>query len=182
MSIDHLAFAERVEIGTEREQQIADCLNKYYGWRLEKASFEQDTEGKIDFIENGNKKVQIKTRDSGVDLLYDLFEPWTGNLETAVVGRDHKSNFDLYICLSKDKNWIRVAIGSALKRIVNECLVEWKTQGCQFSGRSWDSETHEGVQFRLHRDAKNRRLKVLAFIPDFTFGPKEFKKYKMVTT
>lgn len=190
MSIDQLGFYERVAIGTSIEERVVRCLNEKYGWNLHKSTFEEDTEMKIDYIERSKGlplKVQAKSRESecGFDFLYDLYEPWRGSIEESDVGRDHKSDFDLYICLSKDKEWIRVVSGKAMKRIVLEAEAEWKSQGCRFPNvtrkgkRFWNSEKYDGVQFWLHRDAKNKRLKVLAFVPEHSFGPKELKKYKM---
>ena len=186
--IDTLGFYERVAIGTGIEQQIVECLNRNYGYRLEKSSFEEDTEQKIDFIERGTRtiKAQIKSRESGSDLLYDLYEPWRGSIEESDIGRDQKSNFDIYICLSKDKQWIRIALGKAMKNIINTAHEEWLTQGCQFPNKTrngktyWNSKQFSGLQFWLHRDAKNRRLKVLAFIPESLFDSKSFKRYRMV--
>ena len=192
MRVDSLPFHERVQIGNAKAALIAECLNKHHGFKLVQASLEEDMNDKIDYYECSKKKklkVQVKERDKnsfGDDLLYDLYEPWHGDLEDSLIGRDHVAKFDLYLCLDRGDEWIRAVSGKAMKNVIKTCESEWIEQGCNFplstkhGKRFWNSKIHDKVQFWLHRDKKNRRLKVLAFVPESCFNEKQIKKYKFI--
>src|SRR5581483_271629 len=129
---DHYDFKQRLSIGKLKENQIADCLSKHYGFKLNEVSDKEDIYEKIDrhwVQEDGSvKKVQIKTRtkSSGNDILLDIFEPFFGiKNDKTKPGRDMKGSYDIYICLDKHEKVIRVIDGKRQKEVVEEVLQEW---------------------------------------------------------
>lgn len=181
LPIDAQPPAVRVKVGKKDEDNVVKCLNKHYDWKLEKATFKEDTCQKTDCFqvnESGDRlPVQIKTRVTGDDFLVSLYEPYYGIDDSRTeIGRDVKQKYYCYVCLSKDRKTIRVVKGTLLKKIVNSLIKQWKTKGCPLPHSFKNT-----CEFRWHRDRWSGKPKVLCFIPPDVFkkSKKEIQLFKM---
>jgi len=183
MGLNELSPKTRVKRGEKIEDEICECLNEHYGFGLEKASFVENTRKKIDrFIQGktGRIPVQVKGRFSGDDILYDLYEPYCGIGDPRTKpGRDHKGEFKVYICLSKDRRIIRVVNVESMRAIIGEIENEWSASGHKLP---FFSEKHPGCELRWHEDQWSGTPKVLCFLNTDVFKPnKDIKFYEMKT-
>lgn len=174
--------SHRVQKGKLNEAAIAACLNKYHGFELKASSMHDDTQKKRDFYEEKGGTIahhQIKSRASGVDILYDRFEPYYGvdNPQTKD-GRDQVGQFDFFDCLTKDGKTIRSIKAARMREIIADLDKEFKAAGCPFV---FSSKKYPGAQYRKHIDQSSGRPKLLCFLPSKLFDESkgEIKYYKM---
>ena len=160
----------RVRKGKLNEAAIAACLNKHYGFQLVEGSFEDDTRKKCDFYEvKDGVRVwrQIKSRASGIDILYDRKEPyWGWNDPRTRDGRDHVGKYDYFDCLTKDGETIREVLATRMREIIAEVDEEYQQAGCP---KVFTSGKYPGLQYREHFDAYSGRPKLLCFLPSRIF-------------
>jgi len=174
---------KRVFVGKHYEGLIVKALESQ-GLKFKTVSMEMDCKEKIDRLlveEDGDKTCAIKVRMnySGKDILVDLYEPYFG-LESGSTkkGRDLVSQYDYYICLSRDI--IYVINGKRQKQIIDEVLEEWKSHGQVL--RIYSSTQYPGVQIRYTSDKANHRPKLLMFIPVDAYdeGKGEVRTFPMI--
>lgn len=164
-------YANRVRTGKTGEQQIAQSLQDVFGLTIEEVSEDQDRFEKIDRIVvsgSGNRKtLQIKYRETGEDILVDVFEPFFGiNHPRTGKGRDYVSKCDLYAC--RVGPLIHLIHGAALRAVIEIVLAEWRTAGCPSSGTFIGSQ---GEQIKIRKDHASERPKLLMFIPVKAINP-----------
>lgn len=158
-------YANRVRTGKTGEQEIAKALQEVFGLTIEEVSEDQDRFEKIDRIvvsELGNRKtLQIKYRETGEDILVDVFEPFFGiDHPRTGKGRDYVSKCDLYAC--RVGPLIHLIHGAALRSVIEIVLAEWKSAGCPCAGTFIGSQ---GEQIKIRKDHASDRPKLLMFIP-----------------
>lgn len=165
---------ERVKHGKNREGQIATALVEQCNLNLEDASEREDKTLKIDrWLVEGNKKtaVQIKYRETGDDLLFEVFDRWEHWFSREnKIGRDMKGNSKLYAVLRQDKKTVVLAHVEQAKKIINDMtnaarVVGWtKDEGPQ---RKVLKYTKNGgvCELRVQRDPGDGRTKMVAYIP-----------------
>lgn len=194
--LDEKPFMERVVAGNANAEKVIDCLNKHYPhlFHFEPATKEEDIHDKIDYFEvsRGNRiPTQVKCNDptrAGDDILAALYEPWKGTVETSEVARDKKSAYQLYVNRSRGAE-IRVIVGQAMKAVLQTVEDEWVAQGCSFMvakrnrktghvEKYWRSEIIPGVELWQHVDSKNKRVKIVAYVPPSVFSKKDIFKLR----
>lgn len=188
-NIDEMGIKERLQYGKDKEDLVRKCLNEHYPhFNLQPASFVEDCKDKTDCWQvKGDKKSRcaIKVRATKNDILACLWEPFhgVGDPDTRR-GRDMVNEYFLYITLSKNEEFIRVALGKRVHQIYNEIWDEWIAAGDIDVAKASTpklllcSDKHPGCQLWLHRDRHNGRPKVLGFIPPtYLKEGKEIKFY-----
>lgn len=172
-------FHERVSIGKDGEEQIAETLRQH-GLNLIDVDEATDMIDKIDrrlVTPYGTFSCQIKFRDGSDryrDFLLDLYEPFYGDTNPDTqLGRDAVSQYDVYVCRIKDT--IYVINGKAQKKLVESVLTEWREKRCPLP--VFRSDLHAGVELRKVVDHRNSRPKLLMFIPPATYSKAEARQY-----
>lgn len=169
--LDH---RERVQIGRLREQQIVAALKSQHGLDLSPPTEAQDKEQKIDaFLETDGKKqaVQIKYRQTGDDILVEVFDRWFGwDKKENKVGRDMIGKAELYVVLRQDKKTVVMTTTATIKAIVNNMLRCAMTGGwTEDKGeqqKTLSYHKHGGkCQLKVQRDPRDGRTKMMAYIP-----------------
>lgn len=179
--LESMPARKRVSYGKQVESQIIKSLREQ-GLVIEDVPRNVDCNDKIDcyLLEEGTKKAcQIKCRMgySGSDFLLDLYEPYYGmTSEDTKKGRDYISEYDKYICLSRDT--IYVIDGKLQKKLVERVLEEWKA--FRYELPIFNSVSDPGVQIRFTSDKSNGRPKILMFVSPDVFSEKDVKKYKLL--
>lgn len=174
METRFLESRERVRHGKTREKQIADALKEQAGLNLQDASDSEDKEQKIDrwLISNGKKTaVQIKYRETGDDLLVEVFDKWNGwDNQNNKIGRDMIGDARLYAVLRMDKKTVVLVKTNTLKHIVNDMLQAAKTIGWTVDNGDKNkslqySRAGGRCELRVQRDPRDGRAKMVAYIP-----------------
>ena len=165
---------DRVKHGKKREGQIADALKSQCGLTLVDASDRDDKERKIDrwLVKDGTKTaVQIKYRETGDDLLVEVFDKWGGWTHPInKLGRDMIGDSKLYAVLRMDRKTVVMVATSALKKIVGEMLAAaeafgWTVdEGDQCKTLRY-SKAGGRCELKVQRDPRDGRTKMVAYIP-----------------
>ena len=170
--------AERVRHGKTREGQIARALSEQHALKLEDATETEDKHQKIDrWLVDGDKKtaVQIKYRETGDDLLFEVFYHWDGfNTGTNKIGRDMVGASKLYAVLRADRTTVVMASTDVAKGIINEMLATAKAVGWTVnvspSQKTLKYAKFGGVcELKVQRDPRDGRTKMVAYIPAQVF-------------
>lgn len=159
-----MGFQQRVQFGKNIESKVIEALKRELGWEIEPPSAADDMYGKIDgwLVQAGHKVgIQVKYRDTGNDILFEVEK-------NDRPGRDMKSQADLYACLNKSGNVIRIRLAAEAKRIAQEMFKRLQVSGSKVV-------TTEKGQIRYQTDPENASIeKVVAYInPDAFTGAKK---------
>lgn len=159
---------EQVKAGIEREKHITNALQSQYGLIFQQATEVEDKERKIDrWLIEGSKRtpVQIKYRESGDDLLVEVYSKWYGwGSEYNKIGRDMIGSAQLYLVLRKDKRTVVIVDSNVLKKIVNEMLEV--AEGLKWENKVFNHFKVSGqVQLRVQHDPYDGRMKMVAYVP-----------------
>lgn len=165
---------ERVKHGKNREAQIADALVTQCGVPLEDATEVEDKTHKIDrWLVEGDKRtaVQIKYRETGDDLLFEVFDRWDGWFNrTNKIGRDMKGNSKLYAVLRQDRKTVVMTHVDVAKKIICDMqraaqVIGWTVdQGPQRKILKYNKNGGT-CELRVQRDPGDGRTKMVAYIP-----------------
>lgn len=166
----NLSRDERLQHGWQAEDEIISVLERMVGsFRRPKGgqiSF-ADTQEKIDgylTFPNGRElSVQIKTRQSGGDILVEVWKDFEKNVE----GRDMKSKAAIYIVRDLSGRLIMVNT-SQVKNAVYRLIEEWDRSGSQFDQRGWFKGSVGSM--KLDRGDPPALHKVVAFLPSQQFS------------
>lgn len=157
-----------------QENIIIECL-KRHGLEFRSAIVSDKMERFL-VTPDGDKKIQVKFRRSGNDILIDVFEPFYGvQSDRTKYGRDYVSQYDVFICLNGKE--IKVIDGKRQKEVIEEILVEWKDNKWQLP--VFDSKKYEGCQIKYTRDRISKTPKILMFINPAVYKENEIKIYGM---
>ena len=187
MSTASLDQRVRLKYGKEMESKIADSL-KQCGLQVGKSSDREDRLKKVDrwLMQNGTKiPLQIKFRESGDDLLFEVFDTFHGwNDHKNKIGRDMEGIAKLYAVLMRDGKTIIMVPTQPAKDVINEMLCEVRRSG-------WGSKSYTGatltyradgcnLTLKLQMDPFDGRSKMIAYIPQEYFAKQaQTKSYRM---
>jgi hypothetical protein len=164
----------RVRNGRNRENQIAKALKEQHGLPLVEPTEAEDKYRKIDrWLVQGDSRtaVQIKYRESGDDLLVEVWDKWFGwGHEFNKLGRDVQGDSKLYAVLRLDRTTVVLTSADVLKAIVQE-MVDHCIAGGWTHDNGPDSKTFHFAKaggrcvLKVQRDPHDGRAKMVAYIP-----------------
>lgn len=170
----HMERHERVQQGLNREAQIADALQEQHNLNLEDATETEDKTHKIDrWLIDGNTRtaMQIKYRETGDDLLFEVYKTWEGWFSPAnKTGRDMKGKAKLYAVLRQDQKTVVLAYVESAKRIIDTMLKNARVIGWTEDNGPQRKTLKYHVNggtclLRVQRDPGDGRTKMVAYIP-----------------
>lgn len=174
MLANTLDTRDRIAVGRRREHQIMEVLKRQCGLSLMAATDAQDQEQKVDcwLNQDGQKvPVQIKYRESGEDLLVEVFDLWhdwdhKGNK----VGRDMVGKAQKYAVLSKNAKTITMTQTATIKELVCKMLTAaqnhgWtENKGPQCKTLRYHANGQK-CELKVQRDPRSGNTKMMAYIP-----------------
>lgn len=163
----------RVAHGLERERQIAEALRKQAGLPIVDSTGYEDKDRKVDRWINypdGRIALQIKYRETGEDLLFEVFDRFNGWDATGnKVGRDMVGDAAEYAVLMQDRSTIVMVPTELAKKVVNTMVDAARTHGWTVMGPFGGTFKYfaNGVKLELkvQRDPGDGRSKMVAYIP-----------------
>lgn len=161
-----LDYNQRVDAGKRVEKKILDALRSK-GIKIEDPTSSQDMHDKIDgwwLGKNNNQKypVQIKFRQSGNDILFEIIK----DLDRNIAGRDLKSKSVLYLVADKHGT-TRLFQTEPIKKKAQEILnivqqdLEDDPKQTRWSGNGWEA--------KIQYDSAHGNKKLVAY-----FNPNVF--------
>lgn len=178
----------RVRHGKERERQIANALRDQIGLPIKDASDFDDMERKVDrwiAYPNGRIALQIKYREVGEDLLFEVYDRFFGwDDRRNKLGRDMFGDAKEYAVLLPDRKTVVMVPTQLAKDTIAKMIQTARKEG--FSARSSVSETlHYFVhglrlELKVQRDPADGRQKMVAYIPASYFIAEEQAKVYQV--
>jgi len=178
--MNHTRFLDnstRVRHGLERERQIATALKDQVGLPIENATNIEDRERKVDrwiAYPNGRVALQIKYRETGEDLLFEVYDKFFGwDDPKNKIGRDMMGEAQQYAVLLQDRKTICIVSVDVAKQAIHTMIDGAK--------QHWTVESSFGATFRhfthgvklelkLQRDPRDGRPKMVAYIPSAYFA------------
>lgn len=159
-------LAARVDFGKGIEGQIFDALVKC-GMKLRKATAKEDMYDKIDAWWNtgsGEEAVQIKYRDTGEDLLFEVMKDYYRKIP----GRDMIGKATYYAVLRRNGEIVVVSINEA-KKIIQNALNMIQQQGFDQNNTFKIPAGNSFAFFRIRPDPRSGQDKLMAYIPISAF-------------
>ena len=148
---------QRVQYGKSIEKQIFDSLVQC-GMKLREPSSQEDKYDKIDGwwqTPNGEIPIQIKYRDTGTDILFEVMKDYHRNIP----GRDMIGKAKFYAVLSLGKIVI-ISVDEAKQ------LIETMKQKAQAEGFDQRGNFRMGkAMLRVRPDPQSQQEKLMAYIP-----------------
>lgn len=151
---------KRIIYGKGIEKQIFNSLIAC-GMKLREPSDNEDMYDKIDGWWNiGGKEepIQIKYRDTGDDILFEVMKDYKNNIS----GRDMVGKAIYYAVLGKSSGQIIIVEVEEAKRKIKTAITAAKAEGFDDSG---NYRTQEGLMLRIRRDPQSGQEKLMAYIP-----------------
>lgn len=176
---------ERVTIGRRRESQIVEALKRQHSLAIKPANECQDKQQKIDcLIEMDGKQVpvQVKYRESGDDVLVEVFDRWNGwDGIGNKIGRDMQGKAEMYAVLTKDAKTVVMAPTAVIKDLVNGMVKAAQDHGwtVDLGVRKTLRYTIAGeqCQLKVQSDPADGRSKMVAYIPAKVLMDRQGKTY-----
>lgn len=151
-------FDQRVQYGKSIEKQIFDSLVKC-GLKLRSPSRQEDMYDKIDGwweTPNGTKPIQIKYRDTGDDILFEVMKDY----RLGILGRDMISKAEFYAVLTRAGKIVLVSVSEAKQ------LIEKMRSQAEYEGFNNRGDYRMGAAIlRLRPDPRTDQEKLMAYIP-----------------
>ena len=169
MGISSMDFHTRVQRGKTVEERIKDVL-RANGFQVTDPTSAEDMYQKIDCFLDG-QAAQIKYRDSGDDILYELIKPHDLGMSLQQnmklnPGRDFRGKAAYYVVLTRDGRKIYIIPVQHIKVVLMQAAKEYGNQALE---RPFKSSA--GIEFKPLTDPADRRItKVNAFIPPAVFA------------
>jgi hypothetical protein len=152
-------ISQRVQYGKSIEKQIFDNLVGC-GLKLREPSTQEDKYDKIDGwweTPSGEKPIQIKYRDTGDDILFEVLLDY----ERGIPGRDMVGKAVYYAVLTRTGgNIVMVSVAEA-KEMITAAQDAADLQGFDERGNF----RHKGVMLRIRPDPRTGQDKMMAYIP-----------------
>lgn len=174
--------AKRVELGKIREGQIADALRDQCGLDIRDATEFQDKHQKIDrwvHPENGPRiPLQIKFRQNGNDILFEVYDTFYGFGKRNKLGRDMIGDAVLYAVLEADGKTINLVETRGAKLLIWNMVKIAQVKGWNYENEN--SKTYEvqwgnvTAQLKLQHDPGDHRPKMVAFLPPEMLNAKKY--------
>jgi hypothetical protein len=171
----------RVNHGKSRERQIAMALRQQAGLVLKEATEDQDKTDKIDrWLVHGGREyaLQIKYRETGDDVLFEVFYRWEDwNSPANKPGRDMQGSAELYACLKSDQSTVVIFKIDAAKDIIRQAVDlaqnhGWTHETAFSKSFRWNIHGHR-VEIKVQKDPSDGRTKMMAYIPSGLFEAAE---------
>jgi len=174
MMIAGQSYKSRVRTGKIGEEEVAEILRNRFNLTIRDVHEDRDRIEKIDRIviapSGKPRTLQIKYRETGKDILVDVYEPFYGiNDDRTKPGRDFVSECDLYACRVGES--VHLIHGSVLRVVILKTMTEWIKRGCLFLDTFRNAPakhlcyTIGGVTIHTQNDHASNRPKLLMFIP-----------------
>lgn len=148
---------QRVQYGKIIEKQIFDSLVQC-GMKLREPSNQEDMYDKIDGwweTPSGEKPIQIKYRDTGNDILFEVMKDY----RRGVPGRDMVGKAEFYAVLSGGK--IALVSVAEAKKLIKEMQSRAESEGFDHRG----NYRMGGAILRVRPDPRSQQDKLMAYIP-----------------
>lgn len=177
----------RVKAGKEMEARIAAGLRQV-GLKLTEATDTEDRLKKVDrWIETpqGRKALQIKYRESGSDLLFEVFDTFHGWRDSRnKVGRDMEGIATEYAVLLPDQKTVVMVDPKIAKEAIEDMLDEARCNGWSRTNFAGSTLHHRfkgfEMELKLQHDPADGRKKIVAYIPAAFFeGQRQTKVFKI---
>ena len=154
-------YNTRIALGKSQEPIIIDFLRSK-GMKVDLPTANQDIKDKIDgFIlpkAGGRISFQLKFRESGDDIIFEIIKDWNRNIE----GRDLVSKAQLYVVVDRHGR-LNIFNTKDIKAKARELLdLADKTPNNQ-SGTGWD--------LKFTTDKSNNNVKLMGFFSPSLFKP-----------
>ena len=154
-------YNTRVTLGKSRELEIIDFLRSK-GYNIHEPTAQNDMKDKIDgFIlpkAGGKLSFQLKQRESGSDIIYEIIKDWDRDIE----GRDLQSKAQLYIVVDRHGK-LNIFNAAEIKTKAKELLALADANPNDQQGTGWE------MKFR--KDAAHSQVKLVAFFSPSLFKP-----------
>lgn len=149
---------QRVQYGKSIEKQIFDSLIQC-GMKLREPSNQEDMYDKIDGwweTPSGEKPIQIKYRDTGDDILFEVMKDY----RRGVPGRDMVGKAEFYAVLNRGGQIVLVSVAEA-KKLIAEMQARADNEGFDQQG----NYRMGGAMLRVRPDPRTDQDKLMAYIP-----------------
>jgi hypothetical protein len=164
---------QRVVAGLDLEQRVVNALRDR-GESIEPAELNQDKYDKIDgwWIRNNQRlPVQVKVRESGDDILYELM----ADLDRNVEGRDLISRAKLYLVMDtrgKTRLFETGPIKDTAERMLNVIMMDLrKNPNKSYWGGVRGEDGHPKWEARVQHDRADNHRKLVAYFNPSLFRP-----------
>ena len=167
-TISSLESHVRVRAGLVKEKQIADALKVYLP--VENATDTEDKIGKIDrwiAYPTGRVALQIKYRETGKDLLFEVFDTWHGwNHKNNKVGRDMVGDAKEYAVLLQDGKTVVIVPTELAKTVIRRMMWAAEQVWSFIKDRTFHYKANGcDLQLKEQLDPYDLRHKMVAYIP-----------------
>jgi len=163
----------RVRNGRERERQIATALRDQVGLPIQDATEFEDKERKVDrwiAYPTGKVALQIKYREVGEDLLFEVYDKWFGWHDPHnKLGRDMYGDAKEYAVLLADRKTVVMVPTKLAKDTVQKMVDQAFDHG--FTVQGYNSSTLRyfahglKLELKVQKDPGDGRQKMVAYIP-----------------
>lgn len=150
---------QRVQYGKNIEKQIFDSLVSC-GMKLREPSTSEDMHDKIDGwweTPSGEKPIQIKYRDTGDDILFEVMKDY----KRGIPGRDMIGKAEFYAVLSRVGGKIVLVSVAEAKKIISHMQSLAENEGFDQRGNF----RMGGAILRIRPDPRSQQDKLMAYIP-----------------
>lgn len=166
----------RVLDGIERERQIANALKVQFGLPIAAATEFEDKERKVDrWLEypEGRIALQIKYREVGEDLLFEVFDKWFDwDHPRNKLGRDMFGDAKEYAVLLADRKTVVMVPTHLAKETIAKMIDLARSEGFEegvFSDTLRYSVNGLNLELKVQKDPGDGRQKMIAYIPPSYF-------------
>lgn len=160
-------YNTRITLGKSRELEIIDFLTSK-GMKIELPTAHQDMTEKIDgfFLPKAGGRIsfQLKQRESGDDIIFELVKDWDRDIE----GRDMKSHADLYVVVDRTGK-LNIISTKEIKAKAKELLAMADANPNDQQGDNW--------QLKFVKDLAHGQVKLMCFFKTSMF--KAIASYKI---
>jgi len=159
-----LPVDQRLESGWAAEDVVIAVLNRFIGPTVKASRDDDRGNSKLDAVvsvEGEDVKVQIKTRESGDDILVEWYKSYPN-----VLGRDRITKAQAYAVMDSARQWVFICDAAAVKKVCEQLEKEWEAAGMESIYRS--PKGHEvKIQSSYDREGEKMMIylkpKILAF-------------------
>ena len=173
--------SDRVKVGKCREGQIIEALRTQAHLPLFASNSDEDNVDKVDCW-LGNVPVQVKYRETGKDLLFEVFDTWHGwDSGHNKIGRDMFGKAVKYAVLLNDRKTVVVVPTALAKTVIHRMMDSAKIVWPHLKGNTFKYNTHGlTLELKAQRDPGDQRQKMIAYIPpEYFAAEKASKTYKI---